>query len=69
MSQMANALSQMDLSHFEPLVDAEAPDKSFRISRTAAISRMRPIQDAAAYWNPGNILGMDATDLGGVAPG
>jgi hypothetical protein len=49
----------MDLSSWEPLVDAEAPDKSCRISQLAAISRMCSIQDAADYWNPGNTLEMN----------
>jgi hypothetical protein len=43
----------MNLSDFEPKVDAEADDKSCRIAQTAAISRMCPIQDATDYWNPG----------------
>jgi hypothetical protein len=69
MNEMASALSQMGLSSFGPLVDAEAPDKSCRIATNAAISRMCPIRDAADYWNPGNALEMSDTVLGGPAPG
>jgi hypothetical protein len=53
MHEFASALSTMDLSSFEPQVDAEASDKSCRIASDAAISRLCPIQDAIDYWNPG----------------
>jgi hypothetical protein len=50
MTHFAAALSVMDLSSFEPEVDAEAPDKACRISQTEALSRRLPIQDAADFW-------------------
>jgi hypothetical protein len=50
MSHFAAALSAMDLSHFEPMVDAEASDKSYRIATQAALSRRKPIQDAPDFW-------------------
>jgi hypothetical protein len=48
----AAALSSMDLSEFEPAVDPEASDKACRISSIAALSRRKPIQDAADFWAP-----------------
>jgi hypothetical protein len=52
MSHFAAALSPMDLSNFEPMVDSEAPDKSCRIATQAALSRRKPIQDAPDFWGP-----------------
>jgi hypothetical protein len=46
----AEALSHMDLSSYEPAVDSEAPEKSFRIATQAALSRRKPIQDAHDCW-------------------
>jgi hypothetical protein len=70
MSEMAAALSSMDLSSWEPLVEAEASDKSCRVAHSAAISRICPIQEATDYWNPtGNAQESIGTDLGGPAPG
>jgi hypothetical protein len=66
MSELASALSTMDLSHFIPKVDAEAPDKSCRIAYPAAVSRKCPIQDATDYW--GGRSSQD-TVSGGSAPG
>jgi hypothetical protein len=62
MSEMASALSNMNLSSFEPMVDAEASDKSCRIASNAAVSRLCPIQDAVDYRNPGNAQESSATD-------
>jgi hypothetical protein len=50
MSRFAAALSTMDLSNFEPMVDAEASDKSCSIATQAAISRRKPVQDAPDFW-------------------
>jgi hypothetical protein len=47
---MAEALAPMSLDSWEPQPDSEAPDKSFRIACTAALSRRCPIQDANDYW-------------------
>jgi hypothetical protein len=66
MSEMASALANMDLSSFEPLVDAEAPEKSCRIARTAALSRRCPVQDATDYWVGPEEAG---TGSGGSPPG
>jgi hypothetical protein len=52
MYEFSSALSQMDLSNFEPLVDAEAPDKSCKVAQQAALSRRCIVQDAIDYWNP-----------------
>jgi hypothetical protein len=48
----AEALSYMNLSSYEPAVDADAPEKSLRIATQAALSRRKPIQDAHDCWNP-----------------
>jgi hypothetical protein len=50
MSEMASALSSMNLSSWEPQVDAEASEKSCHVSHIGALSRRCPIQDAADYW-------------------
>jgi hypothetical protein len=68
MHEFASALSSMDLSHFAPEVDVEAPDKSCRIAHDAAVSRLCPVQDAIDYWNPGSGQVEDATVQGGSAP-
>jgi hypothetical protein len=52
MTHLAAALSEMDLSSFEPSVDAEAMEKPCRIATQAALSRRCPIQDAYDYWVP-----------------
>jgi hypothetical protein len=52
MQHFAAALSDMDLSSFEPSVDSEAPDKACRIAQMAAASRRLPIQDARDFWEP-----------------
>jgi hypothetical protein len=65
MNEYATAVSQMDLSHFIPEVDAEASDNACRIAHDAAVSRRCPIQDAVNYWvSPEEA----ATDSGGSAP-
>jgi hypothetical protein len=46
MSAMAEALSVMELDNWIPQPDTEAPEKSQRIARTAALSRRCPIQDS-----------------------
>jgi O-glycosyl hydrolase len=66
MNECAIALYSTDLSSFEPMVDAEASDKSCRIARDAALSRRCPIQDAIDYW----VSQEEAvTGSGGLAPG
>jgi hypothetical protein len=50
MRVMTEALSVMDLEHWIPEPDTEAPEKSQRIARTAALSRRCPIMDAVDYW-------------------
>jgi hypothetical protein len=65
MFEMATALSRMDLSSFEPQVDAEASDKACKIAHDAAISILCPIQDAIDYWSKG----VADTGSGGHAPG
>jgi hypothetical protein len=66
MNEYASALYSMDTRSFEPMVDAEASDKSFRIARDAALSRRCPIQDAIDYWaSPEETV----TGSGGSAPG
>jgi hypothetical protein len=66
---MASALRSMSLNSWEPQVDAEAPDKSCRVSHNAVLSRRCPIQDAADYWQPVEAQVECVTDLGGPAPG
>jgi hypothetical protein len=68
MREMASALRNMDSSSWEPQVDAEASEKSYRVSRIAALSRRCPIRDAADYWNPVESQVEAVTDLGGPAP-
>jgi hypothetical protein len=66
MSEFASALSVMNLSSFEPSVDAEALDKAYRVAHNAATSRKCPIQDASDYSvSPEEAL----TGSGGFAPG
>jgi hypothetical protein len=67
--EFASALSTMDLSLFEPKVDAEASDKSCRIAHDAATSRLCPVQDAIDYWNSGSSQVEAVTDQGGSALG
>jgi hypothetical protein len=50
MTEFTCALSQMDVSSFEPLVDAEARQSSLDIAHEAAISRLCIAQDAIDYW-------------------
>jgi hypothetical protein len=69
MSEMVAALKSMQLSSWEPKVDAEASEKSCRVYRNAALSRRCPIQDATDYWLPVEAQAECATDLGGPAPG
>jgi hypothetical protein len=69
MTEIASALSRMDLSHFEPLVDAEAPDKACRTAFLAATSRKCQIQDATDYWNQGPGQEEAGTVSGGSALG
>jgi hypothetical protein len=66
MTEFAAALSSMNLSSFEPQVDAEASDKSCRIAHNAAVSRLCPIQDAIDYWGGQEVA---VTGSGGSAPG
>jgi hypothetical protein len=67
MIEYSSVLSQMDLSSFEPLVDAEALDKSCKVAQDAAISRLCIVQDAIDYWNVGG-QERPGTGLGGPAP-
>jgi hypothetical protein len=67
MHEFASALRGMDLSSFEPGVDADAPEKSCRIAHDADVSRRCPIQDAIDYWNVGR--SSPDTGSGGFAPG
>jgi hypothetical protein len=69
MREMVSALSSMNLSSFEPKVDAEAPDNSCRVALLAATSRKCPIQDATDYWCPRNAQVESGTVQGGPAPG
>jgi hypothetical protein len=68
MSEMADALSSMDLSSWEPQVDAAASEKSCCVAHNAAISRRCPIQDGTNYWLALEAQGECVTDLGGSAP-
>jgi hypothetical protein len=68
MCQMADALRSMNVSSWEPQVDAEASEKSCRVSRYAALSRRCPIQDATDYWQPVEAQVECVIDLGGPAP-
>jgi hypothetical protein len=52
MRYMSKHLESMDLSAREPQVDADAPEKSYRVAHIAALSRRSPIQDAADHWSP-----------------
>jgi hypothetical protein len=65
MTEFAAALSQMDLSSFEPTVDADAPEKSVSIAHQAALSRRCIEQDAIDYWSQG----VADTGSGSFAPG
>jgi hypothetical protein len=72
MSHMSRNLSSMDLNSWEPQVDADAPEKSYRVAHNAALSRRCPIQDAVDYWlSPGSGSGQveAVPGLGGPAPG
>jgi hypothetical protein len=69
MTEMASALSSMSLNSWEPLVDAEAPDKSCRVSHNAALSRRCPIPDATDYWLPVEGQAEAVTDFSDAAPG
>jgi hypothetical protein len=66
MHEFAAALSSMNLSSFEPQVDSEASDKSYRIAHNAAVFRLCPVQDAIDYWGSQEEA---ATGSGGSAPG
>jgi hypothetical protein len=66
MQQYAAALSDMDLSSFEPLVDSEAPDKACQIAQMAAASRRLPIQDAPDFWEPQEMHRRSAVQMGPV---
>jgi hypothetical protein len=63
MTQYTSALSQMNLSSFEPLVDAEAKQSNVDIAIDAAISRLSIIQDACDFWN-----GRSSQDTGSGGP-
>jgi hypothetical protein len=65
MTHFAAALSFMDLSSFEPAVDAGAKDRSCRIATQAALSRRLPIQDAVDFWAPRR----ESADSGDASPG
>jgi hypothetical protein len=67
MSEFASALSQMNLSSFDPLVDAEAKQSSLDIAQEAAMSRLCIVQDATDYWYGEDRTSPD-TGLGGPAP-
>jgi hypothetical protein len=69
MYEFATALSSMNLSDFEPALDAEADDKSCRIAHLADISRMCPIRDATDCWNPESGQEGAVTGSGVSAPG
>jgi hypothetical protein len=68
MTEFAAALSQMDLSSFEPLPDVEASEKSCLIAQQAALSRKCIVQDAINYWNPPVAQERAVTGSGGSAP-
>jgi hypothetical protein len=40
----------MDLSDFQPSVNAEAKQSDVETAEDAAISRLRPIQDGIDFW-------------------
>jgi hypothetical protein len=69
MMEMASALTSMNLGSWQPLVDAEASDKSCRVAHNAALSRRCPIQDATDYWNPQDGRSSQVTESGGPTPG
>jgi hypothetical protein len=66
MSRFSAALSTMDLSGFEPRVDAEAKQWDIETGEDAAISRLRPIQDGLDFWG---VHGGAVTGSGVPAPG
>jgi hypothetical protein len=66
MTECTSALSQTDLSGFEPLVDAEAKQSSLDIAQEAAISRLCIVKDAVDFWYGGRTG--PHTDLGGSTP-
>jgi hypothetical protein len=66
MSELSSALSQMNLSSFEPRVDAEAKQSSLDIAQEAALSRGCIVEDAADYW--GLDRSSPVTGSGGPAP-
>jgi hypothetical protein len=68
MSEFAAALSQMDLSLFEPSVDSEAREKSCRVAQQAALSRRCIVQDAIDYWNQREAQERMVTGSGASAP-
>jgi hypothetical protein len=66
MNRFSSALRMMDLSEFQPLVDAEAKQVDFETAKEAAISRLRPIQDGLDFWGE---QGGASTESGSPAPG
>jgi hypothetical protein len=59
-------VGSMSLDSWEPLVDAEASEKSRRVAHNG---RRCLIQDAADYWNPQDGRSSQVTDPGGPTPG
>jgi hypothetical protein len=64
MLEYSSALSLMNLSSFEPQVDAEAKQSSLSIAHEAAISRLCLVQDAIDFWE----LDSSSPDTGSGGP-
>jgi hypothetical protein len=67
MGRFSNSPSTMDLSDFQPLVNAEAKQSDLETAEDGAISRLRPIQDGLELWGIHRSSG--DTGSGGPAPG
>jgi hypothetical protein len=66
MTRFSEALSTMGLCALEPRVSAEADDLSVQVSKEAAISRLRPIQDGLDFCG---VHGGTVTGSGDPEPG
>jgi hypothetical protein len=50
MQDMSRALSEFDVSNWDPQPSDVAPEKSQRVAHDGAVSRRYPIQDSVDYW-------------------
>jgi hypothetical protein len=67
MALFSQAFAAMTLDEFTPQPAADAKQTDLEISKDAALSRLRPIQDGPDLWQEHRSSA--ATDSGGSAPG